>query len=115
MTDAPDTAADRLAEYQPLVITALVDRERTGDGIRFPFRADPGLEDWFRDLAAREKACCAFFTFDITMRATRCGGTRRWSTTTWPAKSSTSTTASPTPSSRRRCPATSSPSRAHRS
>jgi hypothetical protein len=43
MTDAPDTAADRLAEYQPLVITALVDRERTGDGIRFPFRADPGL------------------------------------------------------------------------
>jgi hypothetical protein len=44
----------------------LVGRERTGEGIRFRFRAGPGLEDWVRDLAAREKACCAFFSFDIT-------------------------------------------------
>ena len=29
-------------------------------------RADAGLEDWVRDLAAREKACCAFFGFEIT-------------------------------------------------
>ncbi|HEY4852317.1 MAG TPA: hypothetical protein VII22_16130, partial [Streptosporangiaceae bacterium] len=35
-------------------------------GIRFRFRAQPGLEAWVRDLAAREKACCAFFTFSIT-------------------------------------------------
>jgi hypothetical protein len=66
MTDAPDTAAERLAEYERLFLGALVGRERTEEGIRFRFRADPGLEDWVRDLAAREKACCAFFSFDIT-------------------------------------------------
>jgi hypothetical protein len=65
MTDAPDTAAERLAEYERLFTTALAARERIGKGIRFRFRAEPGLEDWVRDLAAREKACCAFFTFDI--------------------------------------------------
>ena len=68
MTDAPDTAADRLAEYGRLFTEALTGRERVGDGIRFRFRADPGLEEWVRDLAAREKACCAFFTFDIAVR-----------------------------------------------
>jgi hypothetical protein len=66
MTDAPDTAAQRLAEYKQLYGTALVGRERIGEGIRFRFRAEPGLEDRIRDLAARERACCAFFTFAIT-------------------------------------------------
>lgn len=65
MTDAPDTAAERLAEYERLFTTALTGRERIDDGIRFRFRADPGLEEWVRDLAAREKACCAFFTFGV--------------------------------------------------
>jgi hypothetical protein len=68
MTDAPDTASERLAEYERLFTTALAGRERIGEGIRFRFRADDGLEDWVRDLAAREKACCAFFTFDITVQ-----------------------------------------------
>jgi hypothetical protein len=68
MTDAPDTAAERLAEYERLFGTALAGRERIGDGIRFRFRDEPGLEDRVRDLAAREKACCAFFTFDITVQ-----------------------------------------------
>lgn len=68
MTDAPDTATERLAEYERLFLGALVGRERAGEGIRFRFRADPGIEDWVRDLAAREKACCGFFTFDITVR-----------------------------------------------
>jgi hypothetical protein len=67
MTDAPDTAAERLADYERLFIGPLTGRERVGDGIRFRFRAEPGLEDRVRDLAAREKACCAFFTFDITV------------------------------------------------
>lgn len=66
MTDAPDTAAERLAEYERLFGSALVGRERTGEGIRFRFRDEPGLEAWVRDLATREKACCAFFTFAIT-------------------------------------------------
>jgi hypothetical protein len=68
MTDAPDTAAERLAEYHRLFGALLVGRERVGEGIRFRFRSEPGLEDWVRDLAAREKACCAFFTFAITSR-----------------------------------------------
>jgi hypothetical protein len=66
MTDARDTAAERFAEYKRLLTTVLTGRRRTEDGIRFRFRAEPGLEDWVRDLAAREKACCAFFIFDIT-------------------------------------------------
>src|SRR5689334_6978255 len=65
MTDAPDAAVERLAEYQTLFATALIGRERTVDGIRFRFRAEPGLEEQVRSLAAREKACCAFFNFTI--------------------------------------------------
>jgi hypothetical protein len=66
MTGAPDTGPERMAEYQRLFTEALVGRERTGAGIRFRLRADPGIEDWVRDLAAREKACCAFFDFNVT-------------------------------------------------
>ncbi|MBO3751741.1 hypothetical protein J5X84_37195 [Streptosporangiaceae bacterium NEAU-GS5] len=65
MTDAPDTDAERIAEYRRLFDQVLVGRERTGDGIRFRFRADPGVEDWVRDLAAREKACCPFYAFEV--------------------------------------------------
>lgn len=66
MTDAPDTGPERMAEYRRLFAETLVGRERTGTGIRFRLRADQGIEDWVRDLAAREKACCPFFDFDIT-------------------------------------------------
>lgn len=66
MTDAPDTADERLAEYQRLFTGPLIGRERLADGgIRFRFQATAGLEEWVRDLAAREKACCAFFDFTI--------------------------------------------------
>jgi hypothetical protein len=70
MTDAPDTAPERIASYHELFSSSLVGRERTGDGIRFRFRAEPGLEDRVRDLAAREEACCAFFSFAVTTRDT---------------------------------------------
>jgi hypothetical protein len=67
MTDAPDTDVERLAEYRRLFAKpAYLGRERTTEGIRFRFRAEPGLAEWLADLAAREKACCAFFAFDIT-------------------------------------------------
>ncbi len=65
MTNAPDTGPERMAEYQRLFTDALVGRERTGAGIRFRLRADQGIEDWVRDLAAREKACCPFFDFSV--------------------------------------------------
>ena len=41
-------------------------RSRTATAISFRFRAGPGVEDWVRDLARREKACCAFFDFTVT-------------------------------------------------
>jgi hypothetical protein len=66
MTNAPDTPEERLAEYQHLFTRALIGRERTREGIRFRFRAEPGIAPWVRDLAAREKACCAFFAFEVT-------------------------------------------------
>jgi hypothetical protein len=66
MAGAPDTGTERLGEYQRLFSQALAGRERTAGGIRFRFKAQPGIEAWVRDLAAREKACCAFFTFTIS-------------------------------------------------
>lgn len=68
MTDARDTAASRIAEYERLFGELLVGRDRTEAGIQFRFRADPGVEDWVRDLAAREKACCAWADSDITVQ-----------------------------------------------
>lgn len=67
MTTAPDTASQRLDEYRHLFGRYLIGRERTAQGIRFRLRAEPGVEEQVRDLAAREKACCAFFAFDVTV------------------------------------------------
>jgi hypothetical protein len=67
MTTAPDTAQQRLHEYRHLFGRHLIDREKTSQGIRFRLRAEPGVAAWVRDLAAREKACCAFFAFDVTV------------------------------------------------
>jgi hypothetical protein len=67
MTSAPDSAEERLAEYARLFEAAFVSRERTAAGIRWRLRADPGIEAWARDLAARENACCGFMTNMITL------------------------------------------------
>ena len=74
MSTARDTPEERLAEYQRLFAQALVGRERTAEGIRFRFRADEGVEAWVRDLAAREKACCPFFDFEVAAE----GNQVRW-------------------------------------
>jgi hypothetical protein len=66
MTNAPDTTEERLAEYRRLFGGDLIDRARTEIGIRFRFRTREGLAEEIRDLAAREKACCAFFDFEVT-------------------------------------------------
>src|SRR4051794_7293282 len=68
MTDAPDTGAERLAEYGRLLAAAFVARMRTPTGgVRWVLRADPGIEAWAADLAARENACCAFMTNTVTV------------------------------------------------
>jgi hypothetical protein len=66
MTGAQDTEAERLAEYAQLFAGGFIDRARTREGVLFRFRADEGIEAWVRDLAGREKACCAFFSFTIS-------------------------------------------------
>lgn len=67
LSTARDTPEQRLDEYHRLFASALIGKERRGDnGIRFRLRADDGVAVWVRDLAAREKACCAFFAFEIT-------------------------------------------------
>jgi len=77
MTGAPDTPEERMAEYGRLLAAAYAGRERTGDGIRLRFRATDGIETWVRDLAAREKACCPFFDFAVTVA----DGEVRWDAT----------------------------------
>lgn len=67
MSEAPDSLQERFEAYRHLAKEALVGRERQGEGIRFRFRAAPGVEARVRDLAAREKACCAFFDFRVSV------------------------------------------------
>jgi hypothetical protein len=74
MTTATDTEEERLAEYRRLFAQSLVSKERTAEGIRFRFRAEPGVESWVGDLAAREKACCAFYGYTVTVE----GDEVRW-------------------------------------
>lgn len=67
LSTATETPEQRLGEYQRLFGAALTGRERVGrNAVRFRLRADHGVADRVRDLAAREKACCAFFAFEIT-------------------------------------------------
>ncbi len=67
LSGTPGALAERMAEYRRLFARHLAGRSRrSGTGITFRFRAGPGVEDWVRDLARREKACCAFFDFTVT-------------------------------------------------
>jgi hypothetical protein len=66
MTAAPDTPRERLAEWGRLFEHALADGERTTDGVIWRFVARPGVEEWVRDLAEREAACCRFLDFAVT-------------------------------------------------
>lgn len=66
LTDAPDTAAERIAEYQRLFAAHLVVQSYVDGVVRFRFRADRGVEAWVRDLMAREQQCCAFFDFTVS-------------------------------------------------
>ena len=77
MTDAPDTAEERMAEYGRLFAQHLAGRERTAEGIRFRLRAGDGVDAWVRHLSAREKACCPFFDFAVAT----VGGEVHWDIT----------------------------------
>jgi hypothetical protein len=77
MTDAPDTAEERTAEWGRLLAAAFTGRERTDGGVRLCLRADEGIEAWVRDLAAWDKACCPFLDFTVTTAP----GEVRWDVT----------------------------------
>jgi uncharacterized protein YfiM (DUF2279 family) len=66
LTDAPDTAEERIAEYQRLFADHLVGRSTVDGVVRFRFSADEGVEAWVRDLMARERQCCGFFDFTVS-------------------------------------------------
>ena len=66
-----DDARERLAEYARLFATAYAGRERTATGMRWWLRAEPGVAEWARDLAARERACCAFLAIDVSVTGDR--------------------------------------------
>jgi hypothetical protein len=67
LTDAPDTPAERLAEYGRLFAHALAGRQRTADAVEFRFAAKPGVAEWVSDLARREAACCPFLTHRVSV------------------------------------------------
>ena len=63
-TLADDDAQARFAEYAQLFAAAYAGRERTATGMRWSLQ--PGVAQWARDLAARERACCAFLAITVT-------------------------------------------------
>ena len=73
---ASDTPEQRAAEYQQLFDTALSGRDQTERMVRFRFRSADVDEAQLRDLAAREQACCPFFS----IRVTTSGGEFWWET-----------------------------------
>jgi len=74
LTDAADTAEQRVAEYRRLFSEHLVASSVTDGVVRFRFPADAGVEAWVRDVASREKQCCGFFEFDVRVE----GGEVLW-------------------------------------
>ncbi len=62
----PGAFAERMAEYRRLFGRAPGRAQPDRHRDQLPVPAGPGVEDWVRDLARREKACCAFFDFTVT-------------------------------------------------
>lgn len=56
---------ERLDEFREAFERGYLSGERTAVGVRWRFRAVPGLETDLRSLAEQEHACCRFFRFDI--------------------------------------------------
>lgn len=60
-----DDLADRQRRWHALAERALIDRTRTGCGLRMRFRVEPGVEPELRELAALERSCCAFADWTV--------------------------------------------------
>jgi hypothetical protein len=66
LTDAD--AVDRSSAWSA-VLVHVTEREATATGGRLRLPADPALVARAADLCVREVACCAFFTFSLTVDA----------------------------------------------
>lgn len=62
--------ARRAARWEALTGRSLTRATRTDSGLRLVFRADPGVADELRDLAAMERDCCAFANWSVHERGT---------------------------------------------
>jgi hypothetical protein len=58
----------RLAEFDALFTSFARTVTRDENGVRIHLAGEPGLREHVRHLAARETACCSFFTFLIEGR-----------------------------------------------
>ena len=58
---------DAMERYRALVADALVAAERTEGGVRWTLRADDGIEERVRSLAALEEGCCAFLQMNVVV------------------------------------------------
>ena len=62
-----DDARERLDQYARLFAVAFDGRERIASGMRWWLQGRPGIAERARDLAARERVCCAFLTIAVTV------------------------------------------------
>jgi hypothetical protein len=67
-TLSPEQVPGRLTDWRELVALA-TGRVKTEAGVRLAFPSSPDLAGRVADLAAREAACCSFFTFVIGVGA----------------------------------------------
>jgi hypothetical protein len=62
---------ERRARWLALTDRALAYRVPTADGVRLVFSAAPGVREELRELAALERDCCAFASFEVTASRSR--------------------------------------------
>ena len=78
----PAELPDRREAWRRLIDGWLLHRETTALGVVLTFRADPGVPDAARQLAALEAECCAWMsievedsdTFTMSVRSLEAGG-----------------------------------------
>jgi hypothetical protein len=63
-----EALTERRQRWQALGARAGIDIVSTDSGLRLIFRADRGVEEELRELAALERHCCAFADWSVRLR-----------------------------------------------
>jgi MerR family copper efflux transcriptional regulator len=61
----PGALEERRGRWRALAARALVDQHTTPSGVRQRYRPEPEVERELRDLAAAERECCGFASWDV--------------------------------------------------